>query len=85
MAWNEVKVSTIANCFRKAGFVAEVPGDVAEHLINFQEAAHKLQYEGVDDTTWNSIQDHLGFSTTFEEYVDIESNMYHPRADRNQL
>ena len=34
-----------------------------------------MQYEGVDDTTWNSIQDHLGFSTTFEEYVDIDSQI----------
>ena len=75
MAWNEGKVSTMANCFRKAGFVKQVPGNVAEHEINFQEVADKLQYEGVDDTTWNSIQDHLGFSTTFEEYVDIDSQI----------
>ena len=34
-----------------------------------------MQYEGVDDTTWNSIQDHLEFSTTFEEYVDIDSQI----------
>ena len=45
MAWNEVKVSTIANGFRKAGFVKQVPGDVAEHEINFQEVADKLKYE----------------------------------------
>ena len=75
MAWNEVKVSTIANCFKKAGLVKQVPGDVAEHEINFQEAADELHYEGVDDTTWNSIEDHLGFSTTFEEYVDIDSQI----------
>ena len=75
MACNEVKVSTTANCFRKAGFVKQVLGDVAEHEINFLEAADKLQYEGIDDTTWNSIQDHLGFSTTFEEYVDIDSQI----------
>ena len=43
MAWNEVKVSTIANCFRKAGFVKQVPGDVAEHEINFQEAADSMK------------------------------------------
>ena len=42
MAWNEVRVSTIANCFRKTGFVKQVPGDVAEHEINFQEAADEL-------------------------------------------
>ena len=29
----------------------------------------------VDDTAWNSIQDHLGFSTTFEGYVDIDSQI----------
>ena len=61
----------------------QVPGDVAKYEINFQEAADELQYEGVDDTAWNSIQDHLGFSTTFEEYVDVDkSDMYNPRTDR---
>ena len=46
-----------------------------EHEINFQEAADELQYEGIDDTAWNSIQDHFGFSTTFKEYVDIDSQI----------
>ena len=55
--------------------MTQILGDEAEHEINFQEAADELQYEGVDDTTWNSIQDHLGFSTTFEEYVDINSQI----------
>ena len=46
-----------------------------EHEINFQEAADELQYEGIDDTPWISIQDHFGFSTTFGEYVDIYSQI----------
>ena len=79
MALNEVEVSTIANCFRKVGFEKQIPGDVAEHKISFQEAADELQYEGVDDTIWNSIQDYLGFSTTFEEYVDIDSQICTPQ------
>ena len=63
IAWRTVTSGTIANCFRKGGFIqGQWP---TEHLENVQE----MEEIAVDREIWIAVQENFDITTTFEEYV----------------
>ncbi|KAJ8888646.1 hypothetical protein PR048_008138 [Dryococelus australis] len=61
-SWTSMPQSVIANCFRKAGFthasVSSRTGDEVEMLVPSDE--------------WETLQEKLEFSSTFDEYVSVD-------------
>ena len=69
IAWRAVTSGTIANCFRKGGFVqGQWP---AEQLENVQEMAEIA----VDREIWIAVQENFDITTTFEEYVAADNSV----------
>ena len=69
IAWRAVTSGTIANCFRKGGFVqGQRP---AEQLENVQEMAEIA----VDREIWIAVQENFDITTTFEEYVAADNSV----------
>ena len=62
-AWREVTPTTIANCFRKAGFVKEA-GGAAEEVV-------EEPFE-VDRNVWDAIQEQYEIDIPFENYVAVD-------------
>uniref|UniRef100_A0A8C4QLX5 HTH CENPB-type domain-containing protein n=1 Tax=Eptatretus burgeri TaxID=7764 RepID=A0A8C4QLX5_EPTBU len=70
-AWDEVSPTSIANCFRRAGFkFAHLPDEVEEEEIDEQA-------ELEDRNIWNFIATHLDLPAeqTFEDYVHCDMNL----------
>ena len=62
-AWREVTPTTIANCFRKAGFVKEAEG-AAEEVVE--------EPSEVDRNVWDAIQEQYEIDIPFENYVAVD-------------
>ncbi len=60
-AWNEVKVSTIQNCFSKCGFIINDIEDECDFDENFDEV-------------WETAQRLLDIDIVFEEFVECDED-----------
>ena len=65
MAWKEVTPSAISNCFKKAGYIKE-------HVQQPQQESSQLT---VDRNVWESLQEHLDITCSFDEYVPVDSKI----------
>jgi hypothetical protein len=61
-AWNEVKVSTIQNCFSKCGFIINDIEDECDFEENFDEV-------------WETAQRLLDIDIDFEEFVECDEDL----------
>ncbi len=61
-AWNEVKVSTIQNCFSKCGFIINDIEDECDFDENFDEV-------------WETAQRLLDIDIVFEEFVECDEDL----------
>ncbi len=71
-AWNDVSPTTISKCFRKAGFHAARETGIAE--ADTPDVAEEPQPQ-VDRNLWDTLQDELGFTVTFVEYVNCDEDV----------
>ena len=68
-SWNMVKGETIANCWRKAGFVQD--GE-----CNEQVAAESVdEVETCDRNVWDHLAEIVGNLPTFDDYVDVDNKV----------
>ena len=64
IAWREVTPITVANCFRKAGFVKEDnPVDDGDQEIN------------PEDIFWDAVQEEFAIDVPFENYVAVDDDV----------
>ena len=64
IAWREVTPTTVANCFRKAGFVKDDnPVGDGDQEIN------------PDDLFWDEVQEEFAIDVPFENYVAVDDDV----------
>jgi hypothetical protein len=68
-AWNDVKQSTIQNCFRKCGFESNNLDVFSEDTEDYSEEVDEI------DEIWERAQQLLGIDIEFNDFIEIDKNL----------